>query len=279
MNINLPIFVEAFKRPGQKHTYYQCRPLFVATPQALDPSLSRATSKLARDLKSQLDQLGRNGVHQPLADRVFSPELTTHRLKLTLDLRDRLARCSYLFVTFPALDRKVAFTPTIPEVWFELVPGDSLESRAVEVLTRHFREQARGGNSTAPEAFSLRGNAWVAHLALDIRTRTPTLDDERKRFAALWDDSHVDGAAELQRVGRCLDWLYPDDLDRAVGRQREVDELDRLLAIADGRPVMLVARPWPGRRPSCTRSSSEGQNGVRNRMRGGGTSGCCRHNA
>ena len=42
------------------------------------------------------------------------------------------------------------------------------------------------------------------------------------------------------RVGRCLDWLYPDELHRAVARDREVEQLDRLLQRPDNRPVALV---------------------------------------
>ena len=44
----------------------------------------------------------------------------------------------------------------------------------------------------------------------------------------------------MQRVGRCLDWLYPDELDRALLRDTEVDELFRLLAAPDRRPVLIV---------------------------------------
>src|SRR5262249_22746546 len=41
-------------------------------------------------------------------------------------------------------------------------------------------------------------------------------------------------------VGICLDRLYPDDLDRTSYRDREVDELTRLLQAPDCRPVLLV---------------------------------------
>ncbi len=41
-------------------------------------------------------------------------------------------------------------------------------------------------------------------------------------------------------MGRCLDWLYPDDLDRVVLRDKEVDEISSLLAAPDRRPVLLV---------------------------------------
>jgi ATP-dependent Clp protease ATP-binding subunit ClpA len=50
----------------------------------------------------------------------------------------------------------------------------------------------------------------------------------------------ADGAAELRRVGRCLDWLYPDELERAVLREPETAELERLLDSHERRPILLV---------------------------------------
>ena len=56
----------------------------------------------------------------------------------------------------------------------------------------------------------------------------------------LGDEAPVDGAAELRRVGRCLDWQYPDELDRVVLRDAELAELTRLLDADERRPVLLL---------------------------------------
>src|SRR5207344_3157647 len=60
------------------------------------------------------------------------------------------------------------------------------------------------------------------------------------KFLSLGSDAPADGASELQRVGRCLDWLYPDELERALLRDKEVEELFTLLAASDRRPILLV---------------------------------------
>ena len=169
-------------------------------------------------------------------------------MKLQLDLRDRIARCSFLFIRLTALGREIAFTPSLPDAWFDLRPGESLETRAAEVLTHHFRQLEKSDLPLArPERLSLDGDAWVAHLDLDVNTRQPTREEAEQQLAKLWDDTQLDGATELQRVGRCLDWLYPDELNRAVGRSPEVDELDRLLAAQDRRPIMLIGPPMTGK--------------------------------
>ena len=55
------------------------------------------------------------------------------------------------------------------------------------------------------------------------------------------------GRVELQKVGRCLDWQYPDELDQPVLRDAEVAELDRLLSAPDRRPVLLLGPPRVGK--------------------------------
>ena len=56
---------------------------------------------------------------------------------------------------------------------------------------------------------------------------TPTAESI---FAALGEVQEVHGAAELARVGRSLNSLYPDDLDHAIDREAEVSELSGLLS-------------------------------------------------
>ena len=80
---------------------------------------------------------------------------------------------------------------------------------------------------------SLSGQAWVTTVDVDVKTRQPDLKEIEKKLIALFDDTKLDGGLELQRVGRCLDWLYPDELHRAVARDREAEQLDRLLAGRD----------------------------------------------
>ena len=48
-------------------------------------------------------------------------------------------------------------------------------------------------------------------------------------------------------MGRCLDWLYPDELDRTTLRDAEVSELETLLSGADRRPVLLLGSPQVGK--------------------------------
>ena len=250
MEISLPVYVEVRRVAGQP--VHHCRPLFFAAPEASDAHLGLALSKLIKRLKGLLDGFGGQSRHDRLAEWAFAPALRTHMLKLTLDLRDRQAKCKLLFITFAALERQVAFSPSLPQLWFEVGPGQSLEQRATAVLSNHYRQleksQRRSGEPAAgPESISLPGQAWVANVDLRVETRHTPRAAEMRKFAALFGEQQPNGEHELNRVGRCLDWLYPNELLSAVAREREAEELDRLLAAEDNRPVVLVGPRLSGK--------------------------------
>ena len=242
MLVSIPIYVEVRRENGR--SLHRCRPLFFDGPHGADAHLGLAMSKLNRVLKPFLDQLGTSRRHDRLAELLFAPIVTTHLLKFTLDLRERQARCKYLWVVFEALGERVAFTPSLPQLWCQILPGHHLEMRLKEVLTNHFREQEKrlrkGDGGDTPEASSLEGQAWVTTVDLELKTHQPDEKQELRKLSALFEEGPVDGARELQRVGRCLDWLYPDELHRAVGRDGEVERLSRLLSGQDLRPIVLV---------------------------------------
>ncbi|TMQ31891.1 MAG: ATP-dependent Clp protease ATP-binding subunit, partial [Planctomycetota bacterium] len=215
MNLTLPIYVEGTK-PGVGGTIYRARPLFFAQPEVKGDQLDRLMTRLTRDLGQLLTRLGRQARHEELTSYTFNPPLSQQRLELILLLRRRTFRCRYLFLVFRQLGRRLAFTPSLPEVWFDLVRGETLRDRATA------------------------GTAYVSALDLVVHLPVAPRRPEKKKFLMLGDVTPVEGAAELRRVGRCLDWQYPNDLDRVELRDAELAELTRLLDGAERRPLLLL---------------------------------------
>ncbi|HTN75726.1 MAG TPA: AAA family ATPase [Pirellulaceae bacterium] len=243
MELTLPIYVEVRREEGR--LMHHLWPVFFTGPQASDAHLGLAIGKLHKRLKEHLDLLGRSARHDALAACACAPELSTHMLKLDLNLRQPgRTRCRLLFVNFTALERRIAFSPSLPELWFEIAAQESIEARATTVLEQYFRQQEKaakqGRPAVSPEALSLSAQAWVTTVDVEVQTQMPDPKKIERQLAMLLDDARVDGATELQRVGRCLDWLYPTELHRAVGRDDEVARLCELLAGEDQRPVVLV---------------------------------------
>jgi ATP-dependent Clp protease ATP-binding subunit ClpA len=93
---------------------------------------------------------------------------------------------------------------------------------------------------TALRDLSLSGSAWVSEVEVSIRPPRVRSKPKQDLFAFLGSQETMDGEEELHKVGRCLNQLYPDDLDRVQLREREVAELSRLLAGDDKRSVLLL---------------------------------------
>lgn len=241
MNITIPIYIELLPQEDQS-VLYAVRPLFFPEPTVRAEELQRAIARFAKALRSKLSAEGKLMRHDALATYSFAPEVEEHLLRLTLDLKTRTAHVNFLFVTLERFDRRVVFTPSLPQLWFELQRGEDLPARATDVLTRYFRgkEKLPNDHLPKPEEIAAPSKAWASTIEIEIFP--PRLGQTPKEeFRALLGGSEtLDGETELHQTGRCLDWLYPDELGRVVAREREVEELTRLLRADDRRPVLLT---------------------------------------
>lgn len=242
MNLALPVYVEEHKVPGQSATQFVMRPLFFTAPHESGPVLSTVLGKLAREIRKQLDALGIGPRHDALIPWTFTPDVAETSVKFTLQLRRQTSDCRLLVVSFEALDRRIGLIPALGDVFFEVSRGQSVGVRAREVITDHFRqlEKNAGEDFVFPARLCSVIRAWVTTIELDIHPHPRVKPVDQSGFLALFSLEKPDGRHELQKVGRCLDWLYPDQLERVVLRDREVEELTTLLAHPDRRPVLLL---------------------------------------
>ncbi len=233
---------------------YRFQPLFFSTPMVSHARLQRGMERFTRELRKHLEQLGKTQDQQVLAGWLYAPPVDYRLLDVTLDLRRSLARCRYLFAICDTRAGLVAFTPSLPHLWFDLQSIAELPERAREVLTHHFREQERqyGEDADAPADHALNGTAWLSTVEFDLDPKQG-LDPEETSFLDLMEGGgapgtgEMDGEEELDRVGRCLDALYPDDLDRVIGNESLLEELERHLSGRDRRPLLLVGPPQVGK--------------------------------
>src|SRR5262245_46964109 len=244
MNFRIPIYV--YQHPAG----YAARPLFVAGRELPNDNLNRLLTKLTREIVTEIEGLARKDRHDAVAAWAFCPRVTTHRIAIDVELRRRVARVKYLVVVFDHMGRRLAFSPAVPDLWFEVTRNEPLEVRAQAVYTEHWRTVERNADEdedVRPENVNLSGKAWVQVLELSANVPAVTPKPPPVNFLFLGGGDTGDGASELRRVGRCLDWLYPDELERAVLRDAEVIELERLLSAPDCRPVLLCGPRQAGK--------------------------------
>ncbi len=249
MQLSIPVLVTEQKQPNQPAPTVIVRPLFSLSPVEQGAGLQRALNKLQQSLRENFNEHGAKPRHTDLAWYSFSPYLSSKILQFRLFLSNQSFDCKYLFVTFDAFGKKIAYTPNVPDFWFELTRGEDLQRRAEDVLTEHFKnlERRDGKNSQNPSALSFPAKAFVTTLDLNFDAPQKYEKPETNLFASLGGDTKMDGARELRRVGRCLDELYPDDLERAVGREKEAKELTELLESKDKRAVVIIGKSQVGK--------------------------------
>ena len=222
--------------------------LFAPEVSRRDDNLNRLMSKLARDIARIIEKLGKELRHDAVGRWAFCPPMTQHRLGLDIEMRRRKGRQKALFVVFRHMGRRIAMTPSHPGLWFEIEKQKDLQDRATEALTDHWREREKEDEEDChPEKESIEGKAWVQTLRLSASVSAELPKEFDPRHLNIGADSGTDGQMELHRVGRCLDWQYPDELDRAVLRDREVDELHDLLESSERRPLLLVGPRLSGK--------------------------------
>src|SRR5438874_12649607 len=120
MNFAIPIFVEERAGGIAGGATFIARPLFHTKPTQRAEKLSRALAKLTNDLHQLLHDLGQEPRHDALADWTFNPLIDEATLDLRLELDSGSQKRTFFIAGYEALGRKLYFTPTIPELHFEV---------------------------------------------------------------------------------------------------------------------------------------------------------------
>ncbi|MBX7219332.1 MAG: AAA family ATPase [Blastocatellia bacterium] len=249
MQLFLPVYVEELPSKGGNPGMTKTRLLFFPELEATDQSLQRALLKLTKAVRKALESAASVERHEKLARLCFAPHFSDQSLKFTIQISNRNFTCKYLMVTVEVAGRRVVFSPSVPEVWFDLERGEPLAERAAEVYTAHFRkiEKEDGELYETPDCFSYEGKAWCTELNLFYAPPMGLPPKPKNIFALLASTEKMNGAEELRRVGRCLDDLYPDELERTMFRERESEALMRALTSKERRPVLVVGPRLAGK--------------------------------
>ncbi|MCA9176644.1 MAG: ATP-dependent Clp protease ATP-binding subunit [Planctomycetales bacterium] len=241
MKFTIPVYVQTDSMP-QGDRVYRLAALFHPHLTAEAATLEQATASMKKTLRNVIQGHVQERRHEELSHLAWNPELTTKRLRLSFSLARQTVNARLLFVAFRAFDRWLAFSPTYFDLWFEADSLSQLEERASAVYREHFLrlEKQEGDNFVSPQVREPRGRAWATTIELTRSTSEARANLGDSLFALLGREEQMDGDAEIHRVGRRLRDLFPGELEQAVRYDDVVEEVARLLAGADRRPVMLV---------------------------------------
>ncbi len=244
MRLTLSAYVHVEREEGR--SVYHCRPLRGPQFAARDPLLSVALNKLGNQMRKSAGGWIERGEATRIGAWLYDSETRAVSIKLMLALRDRTLRWKLLVVCVPAFSRLIAFSPSIPDVSFELDSTVDLELRASEVYTQWAQSQIADGNEFVLEGIGTGGEKWIEPLEVEVETTVKQKKKAKNIFAALFGSERISGSEELHKVGQCLD-DFVNDYQPAIGRSDLVDEVDRLLQRDDRQGVLIVGPPAVGK--------------------------------
>ena len=247
IRLHIPVFSERLQRPGERKTY-RITPAFPTMLwrdrerfEVFHPREDRALEELTRILRREFNELAKDMRHDALLRWSFYPDLTAKKIPVHLLLRKQSVTGEVFAVTYNAMGRRIVSLPKLPALTFDLERGNRLEDRANEVLTKYFRrEEKRHEGKLDLDQYLSSGLARLATVDLTIRTRQEFHKEDSTQFAFLGGTEKMSGAQELEKVGRCLNRLFPQRLSRAVLRDEKVEALQEHFGKSQREPQPLV---------------------------------------
>lgn len=165
MIFSIPVYAEEHASRKREPKAWVVRPLFVSQPEERSPLLERAMTRLSKKVLIELRRLGAQPRHDELVPWTFCPELRSEQLHLTLPLHRQTVRSPFLVAWFKALDRKLATIANLPNVWFEILPGETVAEKATRVVSRYYRTlEKEEPEALKPELLPSWKRAWITTL-------------------------------------------------------------------------------------------------------------------
>ncbi len=240
MNFTIPIYVEERREPDSKRGTYFLRPLFFDQPTEHSRSISRAMSDLVKEIRRKLNRLAARASHEELVKWTYCPELELREVQVSVMPKKTGVHSRFPVVLIQMFDRQLGHIPSVRDVWFELNSSEDLTVKTEEVLRRKIREDEREREDSDVLDGQLTGKASISVIDVEVELPVVWKTEKLTGRGLRGGRRRLSGQDELESVGRCLDWDYPDGLQRALKRDKLVEEISALWKQSDRRSLMLV---------------------------------------
>lgn len=248
MDLVIPVLV---KQPPRNATgesaLVQVRPLFHPGPCERDLALRVALGRLRRALREVLQNLGRAGRDDAVADFAWHPQPSD----MTVEIPDLPGEKGNPFrvyaAVFSALGRRLAYLPDLGGLTVAIERSQSAEAVIADAVRRWATRYVQERRPGRPAGHTLIGRAWVVTVTVDYVARAPRPAEPPSPRRMLGRLDPAEGADELATVGRDLAEGAPDALPHAWFRETELATLHALMDRRYVRPVLLLGEPGAGK--------------------------------
>ena len=231
LNATIPIYIVRYGDEGADHKReFEARPLFFDLEGSAARLEDQTIEYLAGAMRRHLSDLAVSIDQQELVDATFCPPCYLKRTQLFLRLRKHTFDGVFDLVVFESLERRLAFVPGHPELCFDWPRDTTLVVAATDFLSAFFKSVERDGGRPDIEAYAAPPFSRIDHLEIRITRKQKLPDNDPRRFFMMGDGEEMDGAHELERVGRCLGRLVGSRRGQILLRDPEIrmvgDHLD-----------------------------------------------------
>ena len=249
MKIEIPILIKP-ARDG-KQRLFSVRPVFFQGPSATDKDLWIAKLKLTSKIHDHLTKMVGNERFRDLSDWTFAPETKLTNQELRFDVARQHLHIYLPLVTFTSLERRIAMCPLLDDCYFEVINKNDLAARSYEVSRAYFRKiQKEEGDKAAlelAERFKKKSTFRLDLIDVNLNTQRRSTGKGKNHQDDWRSELERDGYRELEEVGRCLNRLFPSQLEEAFCRDELVDHLYRMMTSRRPRSVLLLGPDMVGK--------------------------------
>jgi ATP-dependent Clp protease ATP-binding subunit ClpC len=249
IHLDFPCHVRTAVVGGAKS--FIVRPLFAGGPAGVAQRFDRALQKCVRAVRDEFKftRLTRADLEELLWYR-FSPELEFRIFRLQVKTSQGFLEGPFSAAWFDRDGRRYVVLPGFECHFFAPpAPADgrwAMESLLAEAVQHLLREEKRtlAGQAPHPRVHFADEREFVTAGATTVELKDPPFpfeSGERDLFASLFrDQATFDGAEEIERVGRDLNAMHPEELMRAWGEEEAVARLGRILFQERPAPVAII---------------------------------------
>ncbi|HAL72962.1 MAG TPA: hypothetical protein DCP71_14440, partial [Verrucomicrobiales bacterium] len=226
LRLSIPVYVDHHRDESGK-TRFRARPLFATqwSEDETDVREDRALKRLGEILRKRLNEEMLSPNHGGLLPWTFSPAVSGQSVRLRIELRRQSFEGSFYVAVFEGAGRRLVLLPRGGGLTLEWPSGTRLEDELRRVLTEHLRKLEKEDETDFdPKPWLAGSQPHLSHISV-VLSGGQRLPSPASRKLALGQEEPMNGGRELRKVGRCLEQLYPNDLQRALLREAEVKEL------------------------------------------------------
>ena len=237
MKVRLPLYFQGAANPPK----YLARPLFWPDSWWVEsPLLQKVISLAQQNARQNLEESRRSARLDELTRLTFCPEMREHFVTLKFEFEKRSAQCRILLVSFSALGQVIAYSPSVPDLWFSLSP-EPIEEQASEALRQLLRLRKKEGLEVDPESLSVTGRAWIHYYDLEVAAPGVVAPPApRSLLALLGAAPSRTGAQELAQVGRHLERRVSENPECFLGHSGPLEELNRWQSQPERTGLLIV---------------------------------------